>query len=84
MVLFAVFLVLSLGFEQGRAETRCVDSCTLPDGQRGFCFENKCLSHVDDEEKQNLTFSVTVKYPETELQVSFLSVPKSNSFSAFR
>lgn len=71
----SVVLLLSLGLKLSYATAQCTDRCTLPSGQRGFCFENKCLGHVDEEQNQNLTFTIIVKYSEAELKVrSFFSL----------
>lgn len=60
-----LFVSVSLGLTFA---TSCKDPCTTADGEKGYCFEKQCINHVDDETKQNLTFSITVKYPKAQLE----------------
>ncbi|XP_053373256.1 uncharacterized protein LOC123532769 [Mercenaria mercenaria] len=41
--------------------------CTLPDGKVGMCYNKMCHGKVNDAQRENLTFTIVVKYPESVL-----------------
>lgn len=63
--LMIVSLPIALTAKCNEAQT-----CKLLDGRVGMCRANTCIGPIDVDIKQNLVFSITVKYPETMLQVS--------------
>lgn len=44
-------------------------ACSTSDGNTGICLSQRCLSLLPIYTRENLTFVITVKYPEEMLQV---------------